>query len=357
MTGGVRVPQGLKWSCGGCAACCRNGFDLGPVEPEVIADLEESAIGTLWAPAAEGFAEARQGPDGEVSYFLKQTGGACVFLRDDDRCAVHAILGGHRKPGFCREFPYHFVQDLRGWTAIIRADCGGFHRSFREAEPVGGPEVAEVLELPRVVPRRTFAPVTVTAFGTPVPLVAWLGWEDALEASLLAAPTLQPGPAFGLVREALASLVGVTPDPRTPDRARIAAQACLLALEHVLTQVAQQPGPPERVAFVRHMVGRLREARERTVAPCPEVSPELAAYLHLLLRSHLLARMWQPHAPEAGIGAFALGLGVGMALAAEPTPESFDGPYREWLRLSANPVITAIFRKATPALVDLLVHV
>jgi hypothetical protein len=87
------------------------------------------------------------------------------------------------------------------------------------------------------------------------------------------------------------------------------------------------------------------------------VSPELAAYLHLLLRSHLLARLWQPHAPEAGIGAFALGVGVGLALAPAPSPEGFDAPYREWLRLAANPVITALFRKATPALVDLLLNV
>ena len=159
------------------------------------------------------------------------------------------------------------------------------------------------------------------------------------------------------MRAALASLVGVELDRPAPDRARIAAQACLLALEHVLTAFAGQPGPEDRVAFVRHMVGRLREARERTVAPWPEVSPELAAYVHLLLRSHLLARTWQPHAPEAGIGAFALGVGVGLALAPEPTPAGFDGPYREWLRLAANPVITAILRKATPALVDLLVFI
>src|SRR6185503_1634304 len=109
----------------------------------------------------------------------------------------------------------------------------------READPVGAAELGEVLGLARVVPRRTFAPPTVPVFGRPVPLVAWLAMEDAIEASL-AQRQLQPAEALAHLRRELADRVGAPLEAPVADRARIAQQACLLALEHVLGQVAQQ---------------------------------------------------------------------------------------------------------------------
>ena len=37
-------------------------------------------------------------------------------------------------------------------------------------------------------------------------------------------------------------------------------------------------------------------------------------------------------------------------------PEAFQDPYRHWLRFSHNQLITAVLRKARPALLDLFLH-
>ena len=153
----VRSLPGQAWECRGCAACCSSGFELGPVEDEVIDDLTRSDIAALWTPAGEGpWFTRRPGPDGRPLAYLTQRSGRCIFLRDDDLCAVHALLGADRKPGFCREFPYHLVEEPRGWVAVIRPTCGGLHQTHTE-----GPAVTTLLSasLPTQVPSRKEASV------------------------------------------------------------------------------------------------------------------------------------------------------------------------------------------------------
>jgi Fe-S-cluster containining protein len=355
--GNVRWPRGLRWECRGCANCCSGGFDLGPVEPEVIATLQAQRIEERWAPAAEApWAQLRRSPTGQEAWFLRQRGGRCIFLREDDRCAVHAELGPSFKPGFCREFPYHFVHDPRGVVAVVRPDCGGFHQSAQDGPLVTEEEVTAALSLPRVVPRRTFAPDAVRVLDRSIALEPWLVLEDRLVQELEA---LEDQPLAALVvtlRRQLAEGAGVALPEPSADRAQAALQAVFGVLEAVLRQVSAQPGPPDRVAFVTHMVERLGVARAGATAPLPALEPELDRYLGLLLRSAVMARTWQPHgAVEAGLGAWLLGMLFGIA-AGGPTLRAFDPAYRDWTKLSGNSVIGMVLGRSTGALVELSLH-
>ncbi len=356
-----RTPSGLRWTCRSCATCCTAGYDLGPVEQPVVDGLVAAGIESLWPAAAAGWLETRRAPDGRAFHFLAHRDGACVFLRDDGLCAVHALLGPQAKPGFCREFPYHLVEEPRGVVAIVRPDCGGFHRSFRDGDAVG-PELDEVAALPRVEPRRRFAPERVPVLpGAEIDLNTWLGWEDAVVAALEAAPELGPGPAVALVRDALYGRAGTQAPPVGEGRATMAAQAVLLGLEQVMKAVLAQPGgPPERVAFARDAAERLGRARASVSVPVRDTTAELDAYVHLLLRSHLVAKQWAAWGSVAdGVGHFLLGVVVAIAQAPGPgpvDPEGFQDAYRHWLRFSHNQLITAVLRKARPALLDLFLH-
>src|SRR6188768_3764626 len=132
----IRTPKDARWSCRSCGDCCR-GFEFGPVEPAIIAGLEARDVAAHWAPAAEApWYERRPAPDGTTALFLTHRDGHCVFLRDDALCAVHALWGAEAKPAFCREYPFHVVEDPEGIVVIARSDCGGFHESFVDGEPV-----------------------------------------------------------------------------------------------------------------------------------------------------------------------------------------------------------------------------
>jgi Fe-S-cluster containining protein len=353
--GTVRWPRGLRWECRGCANCCSGGFELGPVEPEVIATLQAEHIEERWAPAAEApWAQLRRSPSGQEAWFLRQREGRCIFLRDDDRCAVHSLLGPSFKPGLCREFPYHFVHDPRGVVAIIRPDCGGFHQSSQDGPLVTEEEVTATLSLRRMVPRRTFAPEAVRLLDRSIALERWLEREDKLVSELESLED-QPFSALLLVlRRQLAEEAEVDLPEVSLARALAAQQAIFGVLDAVLRQVIAQPGPPDRVAFVAQMVERLAQARPGVVLPA--LDPALSRYLGLLLRSAVMGRTWQPQGSvEAGLGALFLGMAFGIAVGGTD-PKSFDPAYRDWTKLSGNSVIGMVLGRSTGALVELFLH-
>jgi hypothetical protein len=365
MTNDVRALPGLRFSCRSCADCCSSGFDLGPVEPAVIDDLRASGIEALWPPAAEApWSTTRPGPDGQPLHFLRQRDGACVFLRDDRLCAVHALLGADRKPGFCQEFPYHLVEEPRGWVAVTRPTCGGLHRSHADGEAVDAQALDAVRSLARVSPRRRFAPASVEVLpGLAVPLDQWLGWEDQILDLLHHEPDLSPDAAVAAVRGELARLAMSAGHPALPParpaQALAGAQAVLFALERVMQQVLAQGagGPPDRVAFAREAAERLPKARARLERPTP-LAADASAYVHELLRSQLLAKQWEAWGSvHAGLGQFLLGVHVGRALAEAPTADGFADPYRHWLRFAANGMIQHVLRSARAALTDVFLHV
>lgn len=362
MTRPWRVPAGLRWSCSGCAECCTSAYDHGPVAPETIEALTAANIEALWPPAAERpWFVTRAGPDGKPAAFLAHHNGHCVFLRDDRLCAIHAALGPHAKPGFCQEFPYHLVEEPRGWVAVVRPGCAGFHRSSVEGAVVG-PELDDIARLPSARPHHRFDPADVPVLpGLSVPVLTWLSWEDELLAALQAAPALGPIAAVATVRDRLHTLAERTHPPADPARARRAVGAIALALQHVLSAaLASQTGPPERVRFAHDAIATLDRVTARLSNAPRAADPDLAAYLHLLLRSHLHAKSWRASGSVAeGVGHWLLG--VTVALAQPPDdgpvgPDAFASPFRHWLSLAHNPLIGAVLRKARPALLDLFLH-
>ncbi len=355
----VKTLPGQRWACRGCASCCSSGFELGPVEPDVIADLREARIHEQWAPAAEApWFEQRPGPQGP-SYFLRQRAGRCVFLRDDDLCAVHALLGGDRKPGFCREFPYHLVQEPRGWVAVVRPTCGGLHTSHLDGPTVTAAELDGVLALPRVHPRRRFDPAEIEVLpGHTLVLDDYLAWEDAMMEALQASPDAGSDTALAMVRDSLVQRTGATLPAVRPEQARAGASAILLALTRIMERVLQQPGAPaDRRAFAEEAAERLPRARVALEQELPPLSPQAAAYVHQLLRGQLLAKQWQAWGTvHAGLGQFHLGVMVARALADTDDLAGFDAPYRHWLRFAANAMIQHVLRSARVALTDVFLH-
>lgn len=342
----IRAPAGLRWSCHSCGACC-TGHDLGPVAPAVVDALTHADIGAAWPPAADGFVELR--PDGA---YLRQRDGACVFLEADRRCAVHRLLGEQAKPAFCREFPYHLIDDPQGTVAVVRATCAGFWRSYRDGEAASADTLAAVAALPTTAPRARFAPDAVpVAPGLTVDLPTWMAWEDvALRA---ANPDDDPRAAVARVR---GGWPGDRPTPRPPQY-DAAFDALTFALARVLDAVLAQPGgAPHQVAFVEACADQLALARQH---PPAALDADARAWLDLLLRSALLAKSWAAWGGVAeGLGVWLLGVEVARRRPTDAplSAEDLAPAIARWDRFVAIGVIGHWLRKARVAAVDLTLH-
>ena len=99
-----------------------------------------------------------QSPNGD--WYFKHVSGHCVFLRDDNLCAIHHLYGESAKPWFCREYPFHAVREPRGFSVRVREDCGGFYKSFRTGQPIEL-QAEQVVSLPRRVPYQTILDRTI----------------------------------------------------------------------------------------------------------------------------------------------------------------------------------------------------
>lgn len=354
----VRVPAGVRWDCGACGKCCR-GYTFGPIEPEIIAGLEARDIGSAWPLVAEGFAERRPGPDGQEAWYFRKVDDHCVFLQDDNLCAIHARFGAEAKPGFCREFPFHLVQEPTGLVAVVRADCGSFHHSFESGTPIED-QLAEVLALPRAMPVRRWAPAQVPVLpGVDVPIAAWPAWEQALLARIAA-----PAPPEALVaglRAELAERAGRPDAQADPARLRVATGAVLAALQMVMQKVlaTEQAGAePKQVAFARAQAAAVEAALAALPEGVPPLSPEAERYARVILETGLLSK------ELAAFGGFAEWAGhwlFGARFVRLTAPRGPDGAvdldafaagWTAWRRFATNGTVQWVLGKAAPALVD-----
>lgn len=350
-----RTLSGVTWDCSGCGACCRRSYRLGPVEPAVIEGLKRLDVAAHWPPAKDGWYTTQRAPDGQVAYFLETKEGQCVFLQDDQRCAIHARWGAEAKPGFCREFPYHLVSDPTGLVAIVRGECKGFHHSFEGTVPVEQ-QADAVAALPRSVPVRTFAPEEVSLFpGVSMPIDDW--W--ALEEALLQRATEADGvdAAFASVREGLYAAADRPAPAPDPHRVRLAEEAVLRAVEMLLTRAVADPAgaSPDQHRFAEEGLATVKAAIERLDAPVPDPEPDLSRYGQVLLRTLLLGRLWESS------GAVAIGLGrhrlhdrLARRMAETPSAAAWSEIYVPWQQLSGIPAVQWVYGKAAPAFLDVL---
>ena len=367
----ARTPTDGRWSCSGCGFCCHL-YQLGPVEPEVIDGLRARAVEADWAPAAaQPWAEQRPGPDGQPAWYLTHKDGACVFLRPDNLCAIHGLYGSDAKPGFCREFPYKVVPDPLGITVVPRPECEGYGKTFEQGDPVPQ-QVQTLLDLPRVVPRRPFAPEMVQALpDVRVPLATWMIWEQTLLADLdgTRADPASPEGTIGALRARLCALA-YQPAPE-PDGFRyvVAIRAAVEAVARMTEHVLRQPAPPStsawELAFVAEQHELLQRVRTRLAqdwsALDAPMAPDARRFAHLLLRGQILGK------GVHGLGGVAEGLGgalLDLAIArvgqpegdAEVTAAALGGIHGRWKKFASNAAIVHVLRLARPALQDAFWH-
>lgn len=358
----IRTPTGARWDCHACGDCCRL-YDLGPVEPHIVKGLQDRDIAAHWEPArAAPWFEVRRAPDGREAVFFTHRDGHCVFLRDDNLCAVHGLFGADAKPAFCREFPFHVLDDPRGTVAVVRPSCTSYHRGFAAGTPVAD-QAASAVALPRVMGRRRFAPTEVPVLpDAGVPLDAWMDHEARILA-ILDGPPVDPEASIAILRTELYAIAGRTGPIVDPKRARLAAGAVIEALRRLMDRAANDPNPSaeaHRVAFARAARDLLVRAQAGLATPRP-LADDARAYLHLLLRTFVLAKGW------ASIGSVADGLGAfGVQATVVRSAALEDGPIDaaqaaevlvKWTKLTENPAIMGVMRMARPALIDVFMHV
>lgn len=292
----LRVLPGAKFSCQGCGKCC-TGFSFGPVEPQVIQNLIDQDMASKWPPAQEApwYHEhtGPDGPDGTPVFSLAHRDGHCVFLRPDKLCAIHAELGESAKPWFCREYPVRIVQDAKGLTATIRADCGGFSASYASGQPLDD-QLQAALSLPRPVSYPHFDPEHVEVLpGVAISPENWLELESPLMAKVKAGGA---GQGIVTLRQVLSKVTGRTLPAPSP-------AAATQVLAYAITQLRPQ--------VEAKLAGLLPEN------PVPKAEQDPDFYRHVLL-SDLLSKRF------AAVGS--LPAGLGLTLLEVQLAESLGGP-------------------------------
>jgi len=121
---------GLRHSCTGCGACC-TGTDLGPLSDEDVARIKA----VDWSPhlpesvKPEDWIVEVELQGGRVARLLGRRDDRCVFLRDDNKCTIHAVAGASEKPLMCRQFPHLFVREPAspGIHVGFATECRSWH--------------------------------------------------------------------------------------------------------------------------------------------------------------------------------------------------------------------------------------
>lgn len=119
----LRLPTIQNWSCHNCSGCCHQHLI------EITDEERQRILDQNWKPS-DGIPAGRpvvvphRGSLFRKSYRLvHQANGACVFLRDDGLCRIHAKFGEPAKPLACRIYPYAFHPAGGRVTVSLRFSC------------------------------------------------------------------------------------------------------------------------------------------------------------------------------------------------------------------------------------------
>ena len=304
----------------------------------------------------------QQGP-GPAGHYLEKTDGHCVFLREDNGCSVHAILGGDKKPAFCREYPFTIVNEPRGIALTVREGCGGFHESAVDGTPLEE-HAAAVIALPRAYPVQTFGSKPVALLpGLGVSADDWIHLEERLCADILAHDR-QPDAHIAAIRAITLRAVRRDPPPTDTLTAMRATGAMLqvyrMVLDRAMTETA---GDPSEVAFAQRLRGRVIQAMTHLPRGVPPLDKAARDFVSLLLRTQLIGKRFLPHGSvAAGLGSWLHNIRT-ATLSAERnaegvvTVDALAPMLADHVRLTHNRSIREVQKKARPALLDLFMSV
>jgi len=319
----------------------------------------------LWpAAATRPWFHERREADGSTTVWLTRHEGACIFLRPEGGCAIHARLGEAAKPAFCREFPFHLVREPTCWTAVVRANCGGFHASCRDGEPVA-PLLPALLELPRAYPVQVFEPELVQLLpGIGVPLASWQAAEPALM-GLMDAVDEEPEATVAQLRGALYRAIGrEAPAPQTASR-EAALRSLLRALRRAVAPILAAPPAPGQGsdrALLEQASRWIAVALERAAQPISPSAPSAQVWLNLLLRSLVLGKLFARRGGLArALGLLLLDLHLARCAthtvpAQAPEAASLSAVLVPWWSFTANHAIVSVLARSGAELSDLFMH-
>lgn len=131
-------------SCSMCGASCR-GPEIGP-----LVDVEAQKIERQWRELSAAGEVTHPHPplrtDAQGHRYLKRIDSRCVFLREDDLCAIHAEYGLDEKPLACRLFPIVVTRVDDDVRVGISGACWRHHRVFEAEAPLTLEAVYEAAE-------------------------------------------------------------------------------------------------------------------------------------------------------------------------------------------------------------------
>ena len=118
----LRFLQGLKLGCSGCAACCQS-YAIDELPPAGHRRLSHDLVTGVLPDQLRGAAREVLEVNGHIPFT-----GRCLFLLDDDGCALHRHYGPTAKPSWCRLFPIRFLKANHELRAHVLDECPEYER-------------------------------------------------------------------------------------------------------------------------------------------------------------------------------------------------------------------------------------
>ncbi|HSC86150.1 MAG TPA: YkgJ family cysteine cluster protein, partial [Polyangiaceae bacterium] len=174
----IVYPETQKYACRDCPArCCRTPWGI-PVTPEVaLVMLNDSELRGRLTGRAPGVLAGGTLP-------MREQGGVlqCVFLDDDDLCAVQKRHGHAALPRACQAYPFGFVHDENGAeVALLSRHCPSIRDNY--GEPLAG-QIQQKFE--QAGGSRPLAPRMGLGSGRTLPTALYLQVVDSWKQLILA---------------------------------------------------------------------------------------------------------------------------------------------------------------------------
>lgn len=307
MAGSIEILDTLRHECHRCGAMCQGK----------VVHLHASEVEQVRGQAADlGLADPVEDDR------LRQDGGRCVFLGQDNLCRIHGLWGAEAKPKVCQQAPLVALRTESEVRVAVEPGCLHTWRSWRD-----GPELTPgALVLTAVPLDRRMLPL-----------------EEAV------VDLLGPG---ATVASALASLAGRQAPPAGGLHDGFAERLCtrlrVLGLRERLSHPETSPALRAALDPLAALLPTLDVPR-----PWPVLNPEADAFAVEVARRTVYLRLVTglPYPPAAAL----LVLCGAVACAwATPTMERFGPALSAWSRLVRNPANVGALLPTAASLESLL---